>query len=268
MTRIHHIQAKKDRGEKLVMLTAYDAWMSRILAESGVVDMLLVGDTLGMVELGYDSTVPVTVNDIVRHTRAVRAGAPGAFIVADMPFLSHQISTCQALLNAGKLIQKGGATAIKLEGGSEIAETVERIVRAGIPVMGHLGLQPQHVHALGGFRRQATRPDEQKRLLDDALVLAQAGAFAIVLECVPDEAARIVTEKLDIPTIGIGAGPHCDGQVLVTHDLLGLSGAMTPRFAKRYAELGDAIRAAAESFSDEVRTRAFPVAKAKSTQNA
>jgi 3-methyl-2-oxobutanoate hydroxymethyltransferase len=256
--RIPDIQSLKARGERITMLTAYDAWMARILAESGAVDLLLVGDSLGMVELGYRTTVPVTVGDIVRHTCAVRAGAPDTLIVADMPFLSHQASPAQALRNAGRLIQKGGANAVKLEGGTPIACTVALIVQAGIPVMGHLGLQPQFVHMQGGFRRQATSPEEQQQLLADAIALEEAGAFAIVLECVPDSAAREVTDSLRVPIIGIGSGPHCDGQVLVTHDMLGLSGSMKPPFAKEYAPVGDAITAAVKRFSEEVRSGEFP----------
>jgi len=256
--RIPDIRARKAAGEKIAMLTAYEAWMARILAASGMVDMLLVGDSLGMVELGYDTTIPVTMNDMVRHTRAVRTGAPQALIVADMPFLSHQIGIGQAMRNAGRLIQHGGATAVKLEGAGPTVATVARIVSAGIPVMGHLGLQPQSVHAQGGFRRQAIDPDDQRDLLSDALALEDAGAFAIVLECVPRELARAVTGKLGVPVIGIGSGPDCDGQVLVTHDLLGLSGSRTPRFAKQYASLGEAISDAVISFSADVRSGAFP----------
>jgi 3-methyl-2-oxobutanoate hydroxymethyltransferase len=258
MRRIPDIRAGKGAGKKITMLTAYDAWMARILADSGVVDMLLVGDSLGMVELGYDTTIPVTMNDMVRHTRAVRTGAPEALIVADMPFLSHQIGIAQAMRNAGRLMQQGGATAVKLEGGGPTVATVEQIVSAGIPVMGHLGLQPQSVHAQGGFRRQATQPDEQRDLMADAMALEAAGAFAIVLECVPRELACVVSRKLTVPVIGIGSGPDCDGQVLVTHDILGLSGSQTPRFAKQYANLGDAIADAVTSFSEEVRTGKFP----------
>jgi len=251
--RIPDIQAKKDRGEKITMLTAYDAWMARILAASEAIDMLLVGDSLGMVELGYDTTIPVTMNDILRHTRAVRNGAPKALIVADMPFLSHQITGSQGLGNAGRLLQQGGATAVKLEGGAAISSTVENIVSAGIPVMGHLGLRPQFVHLLGGFRRQATRPEDLEPLLADAAALEKAGVFAIVLEYVPDDVARQVTASLRVPVIGIGAGPECDGQVLVTHDMLGLSGAMTPPIVKRHASLEQDIIAAVRSFASGVR---------------
>jgi 3-methyl-2-oxobutanoate hydroxymethyltransferase len=268
MIRIPDIQARKGQGEKITMLTAYDAWMARILSDAGGIDMLLVGDSLGMVELGYDTTLPVTMDDIVRHTRAVRAGAPSALIVADMPFLSHQAGIGQALRNAGRLLQEGGATAVKLEGGSSVAATVERIVSAGIPVMGHLGLQPQSVHAQGGFRRQATRPEEQQRLLTDARALEQAGVFSIVLECVPDEAGRMLTEGVRVPVIGIGSGPHCDGQVLVTHDILGLTGARTPSFAKQYADLGQAMAEAVNSFADEVRSGKFPARPVKQAGNA
>ncbi len=266
--RIPDIQNKKTRGERIAMLTAYDAWMARILEETGAVDMLLVGDSLGMVELGYETTVPVTINDMVRYTNAVRRGAPNSLIVADMPFLSHQVSTAQALRNAGRLMQQGGAMAVKLEGGADIVNTVERMIGSGIPVMGHLGLQPQFVHVLGGFRRQATRPEEQKRLLADAVALENAGVFSIVLECVPDAAAREVTQKLKIPTIGIGSGPHCDGQVLVTHDMLGLSGEGTPSFAKQFAAVGAAIAAAVRQYSEEVRSGEFPAAVCHKAKNA
>jgi 3-methyl-2-oxobutanoate hydroxymethyltransferase len=256
--RIPDIQARKARGEKITMLTAYEAWMARLLASSGVVDMLLVGDSVGMVEMGYGTTIPVTMNDMVRHTRAVRAGAPDALIVADMPFLSHQIGIGQAMRNAGRLMQHGAATAVKMEGGGAAAETVERIVLAGIPVMGHLGLLPQSVHAQGGFRKQAKLPEEQSRLMDDAIALESAGAFAIVLECVPAALACAVTRRLRVPVIGIGSGPDCDGQVLVTHDILGLSGASKPSFAKQYADLGQAITDAVREFSGDVRAGRFP----------
>jgi 3-methyl-2-oxobutanoate hydroxymethyltransferase len=256
--RIPDIQARKTRGEKITMLTAYEAWMARVLAASGAVDMLLVGDSVGMVEMGYGTTIPVTMNDMVRHTRSVRAGAPEALIVADMPFLSHQIGVGQAMRNAGRLMQHGGATAVKMEGGGAAAETVERIVSAGIPVMGHLGLLPQSVHAQGGFRKQATQPEEQSRLMEDAVALESAGVFAIVLECVPAVLACAVTRRLRVPVIGIGSGPDCDGQVLVTHDILGLSGASKPSFAKQYADLGQAITEAVTAFSGDVRAGRFP----------
>ena len=256
--RIPDIQAKKHRGEKIVMLTAYEAWMARILDTSGRVDMLLVGDSVGMVDLGYETTIPVTMGDMVRHARAVRAGAQNALVVADMPFLSHQIGASQALRNAGRLMQHGGASAVKLEGGGPVVTTVERIVAAGIPVMGHLGLQPQYVHAQGGFRRQAKRPEEQRELMADAVALQNAGAFAIVLECVSKELGCALARKLHIPIIGIGSGPDCDGQVLVTHDILGLTGLAAPSFAKQYADVSGVIGDAVASFAEEVRSRKFP----------
>jgi len=255
--RIPDIQEKKARAEKITMLTAYSAWMARLLENSGAVDMLLVGDSLGMVEMGFDTTIAVTMNDMVRHTRAVRTGAPDSIIVADLPFLSHQLSTSQAIRNAGRLMQHGGATAVKLEGGGSAVETVERIVAAGIPVMAHLGLQPQSVHAQGGYRKQATRPEEQNRLMADAIALESAGAFAVLLESVPASFACGVTWRLRVPVIGIGAGPDCDGQVLVTHDILGLTPSR-PSFAKQYADLGCAISDAVRSYSDDVRAGRFP----------
>ncbi|MBI5281177.1 MAG: 3-methyl-2-oxobutanoate hydroxymethyltransferase [Candidatus Solibacter usitatus] len=265
--RIPDLQARKARGEKITMLTAYSAWMARLLAESGAVDLLLVGDSLGMVELGYDTTLPVTMQDMLRHTRAVRAGAPHALVVADMPFLSHQASLTQGLRNAGRLM-RCGASAVKLEGGQGISPTVEKLVSAGIPVMGHIGLQPQFIHAQGGFRRQATRPGEERQLLADAAALESAGAFAVVLECVPDEAAAQVSSALRVPVIGIGSGPHCDGQVLVTHDLLGLTGSAAPSFVKQYAALGQTIRAAVDSYAAEVRSGAFPPSRKRQEKDA
>ena len=256
--RIPDIQAKKSRGEKIAMLTAYSAWMARLLEAAGGVDMILVGDSLGMVELGYDTTIPVTMSDMARHTRAVRAGAPHSFIVADMPFLSHQLSVSQAIRNAGRLMQHGGATAVKMEGGGSAIEAVARIVEAGIPVMGHLGLQPQSIHAQGGYRKQATRPEEQSRLTTDAAALENAGAFAVLLECVPASLACAVTRRLRVPVIGIGSGPDCDGQVLVTHDILGLTGSAKPSFARQYADLAEAVSDAAKSYADDVRAGRFP----------
>jgi 3-methyl-2-oxobutanoate hydroxymethyltransferase len=258
--------AKKAAGEKITMLTAYDAWMARLLESTGRIDMLLVGDSLGMVQLGYESTVPVTVGDIVRHCQAVRRGAPEAIVVADMPFLSHQTSVRDALRNAALIMQEGGATAVKLEGGAAATPVIERIVAAGIPVVGHIGLRPQAVHVVGGYRRQATTPEGEQRLLFDALAVEKAGAFALVLEMVGEPAARLVTERLRIPTIGIGAGRFCDGQVLVTHDLLGLN-EYVPSFVKRYAELGDAVTQAVTSYADDVRNGSFPTA-AKRTEHA
>jgi 3-methyl-2-oxobutanoate hydroxymethyltransferase len=257
--RIPDIQAKKARGEKIAMLTAYDAAFARLLDRSGV-DMLLVGDTLGMVVLGYENTLSVTMDDMLRHTPAVHRGASRALIVADLPFLSYHTSIPDAVRNAGRLLQ-AGASAVKLEGGRVMAPTVERLVSIGIPVVGHLGLQPQSMHQLGGFRRQATRPEEQESLHADAILLQEAGAFAIVLECIPDEVAERVTAQLTIPTIGIGSGPHCDGQVLVSYDLLGLSGGAIPPFVKQYAYLAEIVASAAQVFSNEVRSGEFPARK-------
>lgn len=240
------------------MLTAYNAWMARLLSESDDIDMLLVGDSLGMVDLGYDTTLPVTIDDMVRHTQAVRRGAPDELIVADMPFLSYHLDLATTLRNAGRLIQEGGATAVKVEGGAVLTPAVERLVAAGIPVMGHLGLTPQSVHVLSGFRKQAQHPEEQRRLLADAAALELAGAFAIVLECVPDSLGREASKALRIPIIGIGSGPDCDGQVLVTHDILALTGALAPAFAKQYANLGTVITEAVRTFSQEVRSGQFP----------
>lgn len=258
LLRIPEIQGKKDRGEQIVMLTAYSSWMARLLDESGGIDMLLVGDSLGMVEMGFETTIPVTLDDMIRHTRAVRNGAPRAFVVADLPFLSYQPSKAEALRNAGRLMQEGGASAVKLEGGASLRKTVRRMVEAGIPVMGHLGLLPQSLHQQGGYRLQAKEPEEQEQLLRDAAALEQAGAFSIVLECIPPELAAKVANACRIPVIGIGAGAACDGQVLVTNDILGLTGGRTPGFARRYVDLGESIRAAAQAFSGDVRSGKFP----------
>src|SRR5437868_3295011 len=229
----------KARGERIVMLTAYDATMARLLDRTGI-DILLVGDSLGQVILGLDTTIPVTLDAVIHHTRAVARGASRALIVADMPFLSYQVSAEEALRNAARLFQQGGAAAVKLEGGRPVVETVRRLTEAGLPVMGHIGLTPQHVHRLGGMRRQARSDEAAKELLDDALALEDAGAFAILLEAIPDEVAQAVTDQLRIPTIGIGAGPHCDGQVLVSYDLLGLFDSFVPPFVKQYAQIGEA----------------------------
>ena len=258
--RIPDIQSKKARGEKITMLTAYSSWQARLLWETGSIDLFLVGDSLGMVELGYDTTVPVTMEDMLHHARSVRRGAPQALIVADMPFLSHRTGLTRALRNAGRLVQEGAATAVKVEGGEAIAPTVAKIVAAGIPVMGHLGLTPQAIHVLGGLRRQAKLPEEQEHLLADARALQSAGAFALVLEYVPDSLGYETSKVLDIPVIGIGSGPGCDGQVLVTHDILGLSGGRVPAFAKAYAKLDAEIKNAVTSFAGEVRSGRFPPA--------
>lgn len=254
--RIPDLIARKKRGEKIAALTAYDATMASLLDESGI-DVLLVGDSLGMVVLGYASTLPVTLEQMVHHTAAVARGVRRALVVADMPFLTYQVSVTEAVRNAGRLVQEGGAAAVKLEGGEPVAETVKRLVDVGIPVMGHLGLTPQSVHQLGGYRRQAATDGAAAKLVEDAALLEEAGAFALVLESIPADVARRVTEELGIPTLGIGAGPHCDGQVLVTSDVLGLSDRCPP-FAKRYVDLGSEITAAAARFVSDVRGGKFP----------
>jgi 3-methyl-2-oxobutanoate hydroxymethyltransferase len=250
-----HLKQMKQRGEKIVMLTAYDALMARLLDQAGV-DVLLVGDSLGMVLLGYETTLPVTMGVMVHHTAAVSRGASRALVVADMPFLSYQISADDAVRNAGRFLQQGRASAVKIEG--PMFETVRRLVDTGIPVMGHLGLLPQSVNQLGGFRQQGKCEDQARQLIEDAKSLEQAGAFSMVLEAIPSELGRMVSEAVSIPTIGIGAGPDCDGQVLVAHDALGLTPDPAPSFVKRYAHLGEEIVKAAQSYADEVRTGKFP----------
>jgi 3-methyl-2-oxobutanoate hydroxymethyltransferase len=247
----------KKRQERIVMLTAYDATMARLLDQAGV-DLLLVGDSLGNVILGLDTTVPVTLDAVVHHTRAVALGARRALVVADMPFLTYQVSVEQAMRNAGRLFQEGGAAAVKIEGGRPVARVLRRLTSAGLPVMGHIGLTPQHVHRLGGMRRQARDEEAAQELLEDALALEEAGAFAIVLEAIPDVVAQTVTEQLKIPTIGIGAGPYCDGQVLVSYDMLGISNTTAPRFVKQYAQLGTLILSAAKRYANDVRSGTYP----------
>lgn len=256
----HHLKEMKQRGEKIAMLTAYDALMARMFDQSGI-DVLLVGDSLGMVLLGYSTTLPVTLDDMVHHTKAVTRGARRALIVADMPFLSFQVSLPETVRNAGRLIQEGGANSVKLEGGRAVAEAVARLVEIGIPVMGHLGLNPQSVNQVGGFRQQGKSKEDARRLIDDAHALEQAGAYSIVLESIPEELARTVSSELSIPTIGIGAGPDCDGQVLVCYDALGMTGDGAPSFAKRYSQLGVEIVASAKRYAQEVKEGGFPVHK-------
>lgn len=255
--RVPDLAKMKKRGERIVMLTAYDATMARLFDRAGI-DVLLVGDSLGNVILGMDTTIPVTLDAMVHHTQAVTRGAKHALVVADMPFLTYQVTTEEAMRNAARLFQEGGAAAVKLEGGRAIAETVRRITTAGLPVMGHIGLTPQHVHRLGGMRQQAHDDAAAQELIADALALQEAGAFAIVLEAIPDSVANAVTSRLHIPTIGIGAGPCCDGQVLVSYDLLGLFDTFVPSFVKQYAQLGETIVAAAKSYADDVRQRSYP----------
>lgn len=257
--RAPHLRKWKAEGRRIAMLTAYDALTARLLERAGV-DVLLVGDSLGMVVLGYETTVPVTVDDIVHHSAAVSRSVRRPLVVADLPFLSYQQSLEQAVGNAAKLVQQGGAAAVKLEGGRAVLDVVGRLVEVGIPVMGHLGLMPQAVHQMGGFRQQAKTKPEAEELVEDAHALEGAGAFALVLESIPHELAQRVTAELSIPTIGIGAGPHCDGQVLVTADILGLY-EETPPFAKVYAKLGEQTVRAAASYVAEVRGGRFPEEK-------
>lgn len=249
-------QMKAD-GERITMVTCYDATFAR-LCDAGGADVFLVGDSLGMVVQGESTTLPVTLDDIVYHTRAVRRGVARAHVVADMPFMSYQGGVNEAVQNAGRLLKQGGAESVKLEGGEEICEAIDKMVRAGIPVMGHVGLTPQSVHAMGGFKVQGKDPEAARAILRDAKAIEQAGAFAIVLEGMPVELARVITAQLSIPTIGIGAGPDCDGQVLVIYDLLGMNPDFQPKFVKRYAELGQDIPAAVGRFRGEVRGGEFP----------
>lgn len=255
-TTTSYLQAKKN-GEKISMLTAYDYTMAKLLDEAGV-DSILVGDSLGMVVLGYESTLQVTVDDIIHHCKAVVRGAKRALVVADMPFLSYHVSVEESIKNAGRMIQEGGATAIKLEGGEEVIDKVRAIVKAQIPVMGHLGLTPQSVNVMGGYKIQGKNEEQAKKLINDALLLQEAGAFAIVLECVPEKLAKLISEKLDIPTIGIGAGKYCDGQVLVIQDLLGMYMDLRPKFVKQYKQLGALTKEACEQYIAEVKEGSFP----------
>ena len=257
---ITELKVMKQRREKIPMLTAYDYPTARLVEQAGV-PIILVGDSLGMVVLGYDSTVPVTMEDMIHHAKAVVRGTERAIVVADMPFMTYQVSTEEALRNAGRLIKETGATAVKLEGGQEVAETVRRLTAAGIPVMGHLGLTPQSVNQLGGYRLQGKTPAAAVKLLHDAKALEDAGAFAVVLETIPARVAECVTARLAIPTIGIGAGPFCDGQVQVIHDFLGIFQDFVPRHAKQYAQVGATIREAVSAYVADVRDGSFPTAK-------
>jgi 3-methyl-2-oxobutanoate hydroxymethyltransferase len=250
------IRARKESGVPIVMVTAYDAPTARV-ADAAEVDMILVGDSLAMVVLGYDDTLQVTVDDIAHHVGAVARAKPRPLVVADMPWMSFHVSTEDTVRNAARLV-RSGAAAVKLEGGRKRLDAVRAIVDAEIPVMGHLGLTPQSVNALGGFKVQGKGLEAARAIVDDAVALADAGAFAIVLECVPDGVARVVTDAVPVPTIGIGAGRHCDGQVLVFHDLVGLDDRMTPKFVRRYADLKADATLAVARFADDVRNGTFP----------
>ncbi len=256
----HRIQQMKDRGEPIPMVTAYDFTSAR-LADAAGIPMLLVGDSLGQVVLGFDSTIPVTVDDMVRHTAAVVRGTSRALVVADMPFMSYQVDAETALRNSGRLLQEGGAQAVKLEGGKPVAGIVRRMADAGVAVMGHIGLTPQSLHKLGGYRVQGRDERAAGALTEDAVAVQEAGAFALVLELIPAELAEKVTASLHIPTIGIGAGPRCSGQVQVWHDLLGLVPDFKPRHARRYAEVAPIIQQALERYVADVRGGAFPSAE-------
>lgn len=257
---INFIHLKKEHGEPISVLTAYDYPTALLMDQVGI-DMILVGDSLGMVVLGYENTLPVTMDEMLHHCRAVARGAHQALLIGDMPFMSYQVSPAEAVRNAGRFLQEGMMDAIKLEGGSERAEAVRTIVGAGIPVMGHLGLTPQSVHQMGGFRPQAKNASAAKKLLEDALILQEAGIFSLVLESIPGRLAELVTNSLDIPTIGIGAGIGCSGQVLVTHDLLGLFDRFTPKFVKRYADLHTIMQDAFVQFQSDVQQKNFPGAE-------
>ncbi|MHB0976974.1 MAG: 3-methyl-2-oxobutanoate hydroxymethyltransferase [Candidatus Aquicultorales bacterium] len=254
------LRRMRREGEPITVLTAYDYPTARLLDEAGI-DILLVGDSLGNVVLGYETTLPVTMDDMLHHTKAVARGTQRALVVSDMPFLSYQSSVQKAIENAGAFLKTAGAHAVKLEGGAEVSATVRRIVEAGIPVMGHLGLTPQSVHQLGGFRLQAKEAAAAIKLVEDAQALQEAGAFSVVLEKIPSELARLVGERIEIPTIGIGAGPHCSGQVLVTNDILGLYSEFAPKFVKKYADLSGIIKKAVMEYSSEVKSGAFPAAE-------
>jgi len=257
---INQIKEMKQRGEKIAMLTAYDYTTAKIADEAGI-PLILVGDSLGMVVLGYDSTIPVTMDVMIHHTKAVSRAVKNAIVIGDMPFMSYQISIEQTLANAARFMQEGGAQAVKLEGGVTVAPTVKRIVDCGIPVMGHTGLTPQSIHQLGGFKAQGKTLETADRLIKDALALEQAGAFAVVLETMPAELSQLISRKLSIPTIGIGAGAGCDGQVQVISDMLGLFTDFVPKHAKQYAHLADIMTSAISQYAREVKSGVFPSAK-------
>lgn len=251
------ILAMKAKGEKITMLTAYDAAMASMLAAADV-DVLLVGDSLGMVVLGYDSTVPVTMDEMIHHAAAVRRGAPAAFVVGDMPFGSYQSGHRDTILNGVRFLKEAGCDAVKLEGGLEVCTTVTALVQSGVSVIGHIGLTPQTATQLGGYKVQGRDIESAHKMVEEARALEKAGAFAVVLECIPSELGRIISEEVSIPTIGIGAGVHCDGQVLVTHDLIGMFDKFVPSFVKSYCKLAPAIKGAVTEYNDEVRSGSYP----------
>ena len=260
------VQEMKGRGERIPMMTAYDYTSAKILDAAGI-PLLLVGDSLGQVVLGYDSTIPVTMEEMLHHTGAVVRGSQRALVIADMPFMSYQADMEEAIRNAGRFLKEAGAQAVKLEGGEHISGTIEKMVRSGIPVMGHIGLTPQSVNQLGGYRVQGRTSKAAVQLLKDAQALEETGAFSIVLECVPSPLAKLITERLSVPTIGIGAGGFCDGQVQVFHDLLGLFTDFVPKHARQYAHLAETIREAIDQYMNEVKEGAFPSDKESYTMN-
>jgi 3-methyl-2-oxobutanoate hydroxymethyltransferase len=251
------IKAMKEQDEKITMLTAYDTPFARILDEAGV-DILLVGDSVGSVVVGYPNTLPVTIDEMIYHTRAVVTGTERALVVIDMPFMSYQISIEDAKRNAGRMIKESGAEAVKLEGGVNMKEAIKAIVDIDIPVMGHIGLTPQSIHQMGGYKVQGKVEEQKQKIMADAVAVEEAGAFSVVMECIPTELAQEITEQLTIPTIGIGAGIHCDGQVLVIHDLLGLMGDFRPKFVKSYVNLHQVISQAVEEYMNEIKKKQFP----------
>lgn len=255
---IPFLQEKKGRREKIIALTAYDFPIAKIVDEAGV-DVVLVGDSLGMVVLGYENTIPVTMEEMIHHTKAVARGVKRALVIADMPYFSFHLSLEESIFNASRFLKECRARGVKIEGASrKRLKLVEAMVEAEIPVMGHVGLTPQSIHHLGQFRVRGSRNEEARKIIADALNLEKAGAFAVILECVPLEVAREITEKLTIPTIGIGAGPHCDGQILVFHDLVGFSNGFLPKFVKKYADLHQVISEAVRKYADDVRQEIFP----------
>jgi len=254
---INQIKEMKEKGEKITMLTAYDYSTAKIVDEAGV-PLILVGDSLGMVVLGYESTIPVTMDEMIHHTKAVVRGTEQAMVIGDMPFMTYHLNVEQALTNAARFIQEAGAQAVKLEGGVTVADKVRRVVQCGIPVMGHIGLTPQSIHQLGGHRRQGRTPEAAIRMIEDAKALEEAGVFSIVLETIPAQLAALITEKVSVPTIGIGAGIGCDGQVQVINDILGSFADFVPKHAKQYARLTDIIRNAVTQYHDEVKAGIFP----------
>lgn len=254
------MQKQKEQGDKISMLTAYDYSTAKLMDQAGI-NSLLVGDSLGMVMLGYEDTLYVTMEDMIHHSRAVANGAQNALVVTDLPFMSYHISIPDAVANAGRIIKEGHAAAVKLEGGEAFSETIQAITRASIPVMGHIGLTPQSIHAFGGFKVQGKTIEAAQKILQDALAVEKAGAFAIVLEAIPADLAALITKKLTIPTIGIGAGNQTDGQVLVYQDMLGMYGEMQPKFVKRYADLGAEMNSAIQHYKTEIQQEQFPAAE-------